>query len=304
MTYKILKFYHFKQIERPENILENLRTFTHDLDIRGRIIVAKEGVNGTISAPVEDCEKYKRFVLNELGLESLDFKDDLSNGHVFHKLSIKVKNEIIKMGVPSEPVKETGTHISPQKWKNLIKDPRNIIMDFRSNHEHKLGKFKNAVTFNMEHMYEFPHIFNTHPLFTTPGIKSKKILTYCTGGIKCEKATNFLLRNGFEDVNQLEGGIIRYSKDQLGEDFDGKCYVFDDRIAIQVNSINPKVISNCYICEMSCSAMVNCMNTRCSRHTTICKKCYNKYDSCCSEKCKTSIFKRSEYIDYFGKGGV
>ena len=136
----------------------------------------------------------------------------------------------------------------------------------RSNYEHKLGKFKNAITFDMDNMYEFPKIFDTHPLFKKP-IKNKKILTYCTGGIKCEKATNFLLKKGFTDVNQLEGGIIRYGMETGG---------------IDVNKVNPKIISNCYVCKNTTDNMVNCINTLCNRHTTI----------CCSEQCSKSDKKR------------
>ena len=299
--YHILLFYHYKNLDKEnlEQLKQRHQEFCENLDIKGRIIIAEEGINGTISVTIDDSEKYKKFVLSELELDNLDFKDEESDCHVFQKLSIKVKKEIIRMGVESKPSEVTGKHIKPKEWSELIKNPNNLVIDMRSNYEHKLGKFANAVTFDIDSMYDFPKVFENHELFQKPGIKDKKILTYCTGGIKCEKASEFFIKNGFTDVNQLEGGIIRYSKDMGGEDFEGKCYVFDERIGIDVNKVNPKIISECYVCQTPTDVMVNCINEKCNRHTTICKTCYTKFDSCCSEECMKSEKKRGKLVDYF-----
>ena len=130
-----------------------------------------------------------------------------------------------------------------------------VILDVRSNYEHELGRFKNAVTLDIENFRDFPDKLNELEQY-----KGKKIVTYCTGGIKCEKASAFLLEQGFENVHQLHGGIIKYGLEAEGEDFEGKCYVFDNRLSVDVNKVNPKVVSKCFVCETHSDRMVNCAN--------------------------------------------
>ena len=155
------------------------------------------------------------------------------------------------MGVDVNPQEKTGHHLSPKEFKKMMKNPEAIILDMRSKYEHHVGKFKNSVNFDIQNMYEFPEKLENHELLDKNNL-GRPILTYCTGGIKCEKATSFLLDKGFKNVYQLKGGIILYSMEEGGEDFDGKCYVFDDRITKDVNIINPMTISECYICKKIC----------------------------------------------------
>jgi UPF0176 protein len=124
-------------------------------------------------------------------------------------------------------------------------------------------------------------------------LKDKKIVTYCTGGIKCEKASAYLLDQGFTDVYQLHGGIIRYGLEEGGENFDGKCYVFDNRITVDVNSVNPTVISKCYICDEPCDRMINCANAECNTHVPVCHKCGTEMEGACSAECKAHPGKRT-----------
>jgi UPF0176 protein len=300
-NFKVLLFYHYKKLDNVERIYDLHIDFLKNKDINGRIVIAKEGINGTISGNFGNCEKYKMFLEDILHNPKLDYKDDICKGHLFQKLSIKIKNEIIRMGVECDTTIQTGIHLTPEQWLKYMKEEDTIILDMRSNYEHKLGKFKNAVTFDINSMYEFPDIFKTHKLFKTVDIKDKNIITYCTGGIKCEKASTFFLNQGFKNVYQLEGGIIRYSKEMGGNDFEGKCYVFDDRIGIDVNTLNPSIISYCYVCGILSDIMVNCINNLCNRHTTICESCYSKFDSCCSLECSKSNKKRTNITDYFNK---
>jgi UPF0176 protein len=166
-------------------------------------------------------------------------------------------------------------------------DPDVVVVDMRSNYEHNVGKFKGAITFDMENLRELPdHIQEIEHL------KDKKIITYCTGGIKCEKASAYLLDRGFENVYQLHGGIIKYGIEQGGEDFEGKCYVFDNRVTTDVNSVNPAVISHCHICDTVSDFMVNCANPACNAHLAICPKCLLEMDGACSDECKNHPRKR------------
>jgi len=163
-----------------------------------------------------------------------------------------------------------------------------VLVDMRSKYEHVLGKFKDAVTLDIENFRDMPD--KVHEL---EKYKDKKVVTYCTGGIKCEKASAYLLEQGFENVYQLHGGIIKYGLEQGGEDFEGKCYVFDNRVAIDVNQVNPKVISKCYVCDTPSDHMVNCANTICNRHVPICESCMEKMEGCCSEGCQSAPTKRA-----------
>jgi UPF0176 protein len=175
-----------------------------------------------------------------------------------------------------------------------MKDDQDVvIVDVRSNYEHSIGRFKNAVTFDIENFRDFPAMINELAQY-----KNKKIVTYCTGGIKCEKASALLLHEGFENVYQLHGGIIKYGKEAGGEDFEGKCYVFDNRVAVDVNTVNPVVISTCRNCGANTSKMINCANPECNEHFTQCDACGEKLDGACSALCQEHPRKR----DYDGTG--
>jgi len=163
----------------------------------------------------------------------------------------------------------------------------------RSNYEHNVGRFKNAVTLDIENFREFPEKIKDLEQY-----KGKKILTYCTGGIKCEKASALLLKEGFEDVYQLHGGIIKYGKEAGGEDFEGECYVFDNRVSVPVNAVNPSIVSTCKNCGKTTAKMINCANPVCNEHFTQCDDCGWELDGCCSVDCKSNPRKR----EYDGTG--
>jgi UPF0176 protein len=175
-----------------------------------------------------------------------------------------------------------------------MKDQKDVVvLDVRSNYEHNVGHFKNAVTLDIDNFREFPEKIKELEQY-----KGKKILTYCTGGIKCEKASALLLKEGFEDVYQLHGGIIKYGKEAGGEDFEGQCYVFDNRVTVDVNSVNPSVVSTCFNCGKQTTKMINCANPTCNEHFTQCDECGWEMDGCCSTACKENPNKR----EYDGTG--
>ena len=155
-----------------------------------------------------------------------------------------------------------------------------LILDVRSNYEHHLGKFKNAITLDIDNFYDLPEALKTHPLYLDPQNKSKKILTYCTGGVKCETASSYLQKLGFQHVYQLKGGIINYGHQMKGVDFQGSCYVFDGRITAHVNEVNPVVISKCWFCNHDCDVAVNCRNSSCDRRMTSCQHCFQIHQGC------------------------
>lgn len=296
--FNILLYYYYTKIINTNELWKQHKEFCSKYDLKGRIIIAKEGLNGTLSGPTEDCDKYMNFIKNNPLFTDIEFKIDTYHKHVFPKMSIKIKEEIIKIGEDVDPTIKTGIHLTPCEFKKKMRETESIIVDMRSDYEYKVGKFKNALTFDIDKMYRFPDKFENHQLFNDNN-KDKAILTYCTGGIKCEKASSYFLSKGFKNVYQLHGGIIKYGFEENGEDFDGKCYVFDNRITKEVNTVNPCIISKCYICDDLCDIMINCMNTVCNRHTTICKECYENMGYCCSIKCKNSIKKIDQYPEYY-----
>jgi UPF0176 protein len=198
-----------------------------------------------------------------------------------------------KKGFDVDPTKKTGKHINGEEFLNLKEQEDVVVLDVRSNYEHSVGRFKDAVTLDIQNFREFPEKINE-----LEHLKDKKVITYCTGGIKCEKASALLLEAGFKDVYQLHGGIIKYAKETGGKDFEGVCYVFDGRITVPVNSVNPKTISTCYICNTPSSRMVNCANPECNVHVPMCEKCGEEMEGACSTECKTHPRKR----EYNGTG--
>lgn len=284
----VLLYYIYSPIENVVEYRDIHHQFCLDNHLLGRIIIAPEGLNGTVSGTKEATEKYMAWIKTDPRFSEVDFKVEIVDKPAFQKLYVKIKKEIVHSELPVNPLEQTGKHLEPADFKKLLRnDPNVVLVDMRSNYEHSVGKFKNAVTFDMENLRELPdHVKEIEHL------KDKKVITYCTGGIKCEKASAYLLSQGFTDVYQLHGGIIKYGLEEGGEDFDGKCYVFDNRLTTEVNKVNPVVISKCHICNTDCDRMVNCANPDCNEHLPICEKCGNEMDGTCSVACKEHPRKR------------
>ncbi len=285
--YRVILYYCYSPIEDTETYRDEHHLFCVKNNLLGRIIIAPEGLNGTVSGTPEDCEAYMDYVKSDTRFNTVQFKIEEHDKIAFQKLHVRVKDEIVNSDLPVNPLKSTGKHLEPSDFKRLLKDPNVVLVDMRSDYEHEVGKFKGAITFDMHNLRELPdHIHEIEHL------KEKKIVTYCTGGIKCEKASAYLIDQGFKDVYQLHGGIIRYGLEEGGEDFDGKCYVFDNRITVDVNSVNPEVISKCHICGTPSDRMINCANASCNEHLPVCEACGWKMEGACSETCKTKPNKR------------
>ena len=293
-THLILLYYCYTKIEDPDQYRLDHHLFCIENNLLGRIIISGEGINGTISGLKKDCQKYMEMMKADPRFATIDFKVEEHEGHGFEKLHVRVKDEIVHSGLKDiDPSVKTGTHLEPREFKKIKDRDDVIVLDVRSNYEHKIGKFKNALTLDIENFRDFPEKVNELEKY-----KDKKIITYCTGGIKCEKASAYLLEKGFKDVYQLHGGIIKYGIEEGGEDFEGKCYVFDNRVVADINKVNPKVISECYVCGEKCDRMVNCANAECNKHIPMCESCSEKLDGACSETCMTHPAKRP----YDGRG--
>ena len=288
--YSVILYYNYTSITDTGAYREKHHLFCLKNNLLGRVVIAQEGLNGTVSGLTKDCEHYMTWLENDplFTGTNFDFKVEAYETNVFAKLHVRVKGEIVNSDLPVNPRVRTGKHLEPAEFKEMLKnDPDVVLVDMRSNYEHLVGKFKGAVTFDMENLRDLPdHVEEIEHL------KNKKIITYCTGGIKCEKASAYLLERGFENVYQLHGGIIKYGLEEGGEDFEGKCYVFDTRIKAEVNSVNPTSVSKCHICQTTSDKMVNCANPDCNAHLAICPKCLLEMDGACSQECKENPRKR------------
>ena len=287
--YQVLLYYCYTPLDNPEEFRDEHHRLCLKLDLRGRIIVAGEGLNGTVSGTVENCARYMAAIKADPRLAALEFKVDDVPAHTFHKLHVRVKPEIVCSSLHHmRPHEKTGQHLSPAEFKALKDRDDVVVLDVRSDYEYNLGRFKNAVTLDMENFRDFPERVEKLKEF-----KDKKILTYCTGGVKCEKASAYLLEQGFENVYQLHGGIIKYGIEAGGEDFDGQCYVFDTRVAVDVNRVNPTVISHCHHCRQFSVRLVNCANPHCNAHLPLCEACGETLQGACSEACAQHPAKRA-----------
>jgi len=283
--YWVMAFYKYVIIDDPENFKEEHREFCKNIGIKTRIIVADEGINGVVSGSIETCRQYIKALTSIPKFSDINFKIDEVGQPAVRRTRVLHKQEIVNSGIGHlkdeiSPFKKTGEHIDPKDFKRLKDRDDVVVVDVRSDYEHAMGSFKNAVKLDISNFREFPD-----QLEALEPYKDKKIITYCTGGIKCEKATSLLLKQGFKDVGQLKGGIIQYAKEAKGEDFKGKCYVFDERVVVDVNDVNPELISPCQHCGQKTDRIINCANPDCHDQVIVCEDCGWAWKGTCCQDC-------------------
>ena len=289
--FEILLYYLYRPIADPRDYAERHRALCEELGLRGRIIVAAEGINGTVSGEVAATRRYRERLSSAPETRGIEFKIDPAGGHAFKKLSIKTRPEIVTLGLHGEkdvdPLAVTGERLSPQEFHDEMRRDDVVLLDGRNNYESALGKFEGAVCPDVPNFRDFPEWIQEH----FGEHKKKRILAYCTGGIRCEKLTSWLLREGFEDVAQLDGGIIRYGQDEAtkGEGFEGRCYVFDERVVVDVNRTDGNtVISHCRSCGAESDRYVNCAYKPCNAQIFLCPICEERDGRFCGPACRSA----------------
>ena len=285
-----LSFYQYAHIGNPQLFRDHLFLAWDKLEVLGRIYVAKEGINAQLSVPGPRFEAFKAH------LDSIDFlegirlniavEQDLKS---FLKLTIKVRDKIVADGLEDDAfdVTQKGKHVNAEEFNQLLADPNTVCVDMRNHYESEIGHFKGAVTPDVDTFRESLPIIEED---LSEHKKDKKLLMYCTGGIRCEKASAYFKHKGFENVYQLEGGIIEYTrqvKDKALENkFIGKNFVFDER---RGERITEEIIAQCHQCGAACDTHVNCANEACHLLFIQCEACGEKMQSCCSDPCKEII---------------
>lgn len=292
MNYCVLLFYKYVQFNEPEIFRENHLKFCVDNNIKGRVFIADEGINGTVSGTKDDIEKYKFHLTSYPEFSDMIFKEDEAEDHAFRKMHVRVKNEIVNSGLGEINFSKGGKRLKPEMLKEFYENGEEfVIIDARNKYESEIGKFKNAITPDLETFRDWKNIISEIEDF-----KNKTVVTYCTGGIRCEKASAYLVENGFKNVFQLDGGIVTYTKKFPDTYWEGSIFVFDERRIVEPNSKEElKHIAECYYCGRPTSYYINCHNYDCNKLLVSCHKCKVENDYCCSDNCRESANKRERY---------
>jgi len=282
-----LSFYKYVFIENPSIFRDEFYKNLNDLKVFGRIYLAHEGINAQISVPEQNFSKFKEY------LNTIDFLQDLrlniavdDDGKSFWVLKVKVRNKIVADGIddPDFNMSKKGKYVDADSFNKLTADPETVVVDMRNHYEYEVGHFENAIEVPSETFREqLPMAVNI-----LQEKKDKNIIMYCTGGIRCEKASAYMLHNGFKNVYHLEGGIIQYAnkvkEEHLPNKFLGKNFVFDGRLG---EKIGDEIISRCHQCGAPCDTHTNCANEGCHLLFIQCEACAAKYEGCCSDECQS-----------------
>lgn len=274
--YQILLYYKYVKIDDPKMLRDMQFHLCQELGMRGRIIVAKEGINGTIEGTNDACQEYMDTMKKDPRFADIHWKisSGTSDGTAFPRLSVKVRKEIVSLHLGEEedidPNQLTGIHLKPEELRQWYENGEEFhIVDMRNEYELRVGKFEGTV---------FPELDNFRDLKKNlkkiENLKGKKVLTVCTGGVRCEKASGLLLREGFTDVYQLDGGMATYMEKYPGKDFKGSLYVFDKRNVVHFEDPDKhEIIGRCQKCNVPSEHYVNCANLMCHDHFICCEDC-------------------------------
>lgn len=297
-----LSFYRYFSIDDPQKFRDDLYKNLYELKVFGRIYVAHEGINAQLSVPESYFEALKNYLYSIASLNGIRINiavDD--DGKSFWVLKIKVRDKIVADGItdPAFDMRNKGRYVNAEEFNELTEDPGTIVIDMRNHYEYEVGHFENAL--------EVPSdTFREQLPMAVQMMKDKKdknVIMYCTGGIRCEKASVFMLHNGFKNVFHLEGGIIHYAntvkEKNLTNKFLGKNFVFDDRLG---ERIGEDIISKCHQCGKPCDTHVNCANEGCHLLFIQCGNCKKEYENCCSKECLEVIHLPAEKQKELRKG--
>ena len=285
-----LSFYAYAKIEDPKKFRDDLFIAWNQLDALGRTYVAKEGINAQMSIPAENMEAFRET------LEAYDFMKNIRlnvavehDDHSFLKLTVKVRDKIVADGLNDEAfdVTNIGVHLKAKEFNQILEDPNTIVVDFRNHYESEIGHFKGAITPDVETFRESLPIINEQ---LKDFKDDKNLVMYCTGGIRCEKASAYFKHQGFKNVFQLEGGIINYAKqikeENIESKFIGKNFVFDHRLGERITN---DIVSQCHQCGKPCDNHTNCENDGCHLLFIQCDECKAAMENCCSTECLNTI---------------
>ncbi len=285
-TYCVLAYYYFTSIEQPALEVLRHKDFFSNRDIKGRIYISKDGINGQMSASPCAAEEYMEWLRSDPRFQEIEFKIHTHFEHCFPRVTVKTRTQLVAIDVPVD-MSKTGTHVSAEDWKKMLekRDDQTVLLDVRNDYEWELGHFEGAELPTLEQFREFPTFAKKLKEKCDP--EKTKVMMYCTGGIRCELYSALLKEEGFNEVYQLQGGIIKYGLKAGSKHWKGKLFVFDDRLAVPISEKEPaEVISNCLHCAEKSDLYFNCANMDCNKLFISCTPCAEKTQGCCSSACK------------------
>lgn len=285
-AYRVLLYYKYVPIEDPVTFAQEHLAACKELGLKGRILVSDEGINGTCSGTIEQTDAYMNMMKADERFADMVFKIDEAEGHAFKKMHVRPKKEIVYLGLADDinPNELTGQYLSPKEFFEQMQAEDTVVIDARNDYEFDLGHFRGAIRPEIRNFRDLPDwMIENKELF-----EGKKVLTYCTGGIRCEKFSGWLVREGFEGVGQLHGGIATYAKDPevRGQLWDGQMYVFDERIAVPINQVEHVVVGKDIYTGEPCERYVNCANPDCNDKILCSEENEHKYLRSCSDECR------------------
>ena len=293
-AYRVLLYYKYVPIEDPVMFAQEHLAACKELGLKGRILVSDEGINGTCSGTIEQTDAYMNMMKADERFADMVYKIDETEGHAFKKMHVRPKQEIVHLGLADDinPNELTGQYLSPKEFFEQMQAEDTVVIDARNDYEFDLGHFRGAIRPEIRNFRDLPDwMLENKEMF-----EGKKVLTYCTGGIRCEKFSGWLVREGFEGVGQLHGGIATYAKDPevRGQLWDGQMYVFDERIAVPINQVEHVVVGKDHFTGEPCERYVNCANPDCNDKILCSEENEHKYLRSCSDECREHP--RNRYI--------
>jgi UPF0176 protein len=266
--YKFFAFADYRDWQEP------LRAHMDELGVRGTLLLADEGINGTISGPRASVEALMDWLrADERMRDNLEYKESIADEHPFLRAKVKLKREIVTLGVDGvDPVCTVGTYLEPREWNRVISEPDTVVIDTRNVYEYEVGTFRGALNPNTASFREFPAFVRQH----LDPERHRKVAMFCTGGIRCEKATGYLLEQGFEEVYHLRGGILQYLEEMPREEslWEGECFVFDERVTVD-HDLQPGEHEQCHACRRPVSEADR--GSPLFRRGVSCPHCYGEY---------------------------
>lgn len=293
-AYRVLLYYKYVPIEDPVTFAQEHLAACKEIGLKGRILVSDEGINGTCSGTIEQTDAYMEMMKADDRFADMVYKIDEAEGHAFKKMHVRPKREIVHLGLAEDinPNEITGKYLSPKEFFEQMQAEDTVVIDARNDYEFDLGHFRGAIRPDIRNFRDLPDwMLENREMF-----EGKKVLTYCTGGIRCEKFSGWLVREGFEDVAQLHGGIATYAKDPevKGQLWDGQMYVFDERIAVPINQVEHVIVGKDHFTGEPCERYVNCANPDCNDKILCSEENEHKYLRSCSHECR--VDPRNRYI--------
>lgn len=284
LEYFILAYYHFTPISNPQQEITAHKDFFKNREMTSRIYISEQGINGQMSGKREETEAYMKWMHANPLFENIPFKIQSHHENVFPRQIIKYRKQLVALDETVD-MSQIGEHVAPKEWKTLLdNEEKPILLDVRNTYEWQVGRFEGAVCPPCETFREFGQYAKELKSQVDP--QTTPVMMYCTGGIRCELYSSLLIKEGFKNVYQLEGGVINYGLKQGSEHWLGKLFVFDDRLTVPISTDETPVIGQCYHCQTANESYYNCANMECNHLFLCCSSCLSHFQGCCGEECQ------------------